>query len=1117
MKKRVISIFFLLIMAVTCLSVGIAGCMETNSKRVGHITVRADSTEIVVAVGTNYTTPIAGVFDQNEDRIDGRTIITQVYNHKNNLLEESNEQIKFRFMSKGVWKIVYSAYIGEEKDTSIPDTTITAYVCSVLTAPQNFKVENNTLTWDEVANASGYDVSINGGEPVTVNEESFTSDIFEKSGYYVAVTAKGDNKSFIDSSISAYRNRIPLKDGELMAFNDPNYALDVQEAVGVGINLPPDEIEWLSEEECEGSTGGALKLRVRSGGYGWGVFKVLMPEGTTIDMNDDSWEYMEIRFKVDTESYQASTKFLLNPPNNLNNDGSRGVIVTKDYNDQWYTIQLPKTVIYAEGYKRYSLTTSSSYKVEDDLVTWDKNPDAYGYQIVVSKTDVEGNVTTNTYKNFSSDNGFKVSDKVNSYMFDIRSDATFYNGKDGSTYSAKVDCEIPTTYANLNFNFYDMIRTTGVGYAYLDYVRLYTDKIEAPQNLRYENGKILWDAVEGADKYTLEIATTDEFGTDNTRYTVDGSLNEFDLASINLDPTKVKFSASIKTIPQDATMGSSDYVTFDACLAPVGLSINAQGILSWTPADNAVGYLVSINGREYTTTETSLNIASDIAKGDVVAFVKTLGAAGYLDSELSLPCCKLKLTGSQIANFNSSAYEYMISQVAKGEQGSTAVGRINSARYVNETSAEGSNGGALDVVMSNVAGITERQRDFKISFANPLDLTGYDGISIRLKVYDASTYNYPSTPDVRFRMLQASGRNYWGTTLYATPIELNEWVTVRYTKAEVEDCLINDGTALSLQIVGYGTFPGLAGGLLKFYLDDISYYRQLSTPTNYALNGTTISWDAVSEADGYVVNVNGTDLPMITATTFDISEYANVDYAIKVRAVSNVHLESPWTQSVMNIVTSGLDIAKFNSSLYESTLKYGQDNTIKAWTGNQAATDAWKKAKSTYETGVDGAENGDALLIQPLIAHYGSGGGARHAVFTVKLPRALDLSGTYSGITIRFKPVDMGHGLGNGTSTNSTIDRIQLMNPTTKDKTYTTYYDSTNDKADYNAYPYAYLEVVEGTWYEWTITLAQLKALYSDGATELVFAMVSKGGATCNLDTPANTYLDYIKYVPANN
>ena len=1118
MKKRVTSIFFLLIMAITCLSIGIAGCVDNNSSRVGHITVRTDSTELVVAVGTNYTTPIAGVFDQNDDRIDGRTIVTRVYNPANKLLEESTEQIKFRFISKGVWKIVYSAYLDEDvKDESIPETTITAYVCSVLTAPQNFSVANNTLTWDKVDNASNYAVSINGGDPVIVNEESFTSDIFEKSGYYVAVTAKGDNRSFIDSPIGAYRNRIPLKDGELMAFNDPNYALDVQEAVKVGINLAPDEIEWLSEEQCEGSTGGALKLRIRSGGYGWGVFKVVMPEGTKIDMNDDTWDYMEIRFKVDSDSYQESSKFLLNPPNGHNNAGDRGVKITKDNNDQWYTIQLPWLTIYAEGYKKYSLLTSSSYEFKDNVVTWDKNVNAYGYQIVVTKTDVEGNVTSKTYKNFSNDNGFAIEGDIDSYSFDITTDTAFYNATDGSTYSAKVECEIPTSYDSLNFNLYDLIRTTGIGYVYLDYVRLYTDKIDAPENLRYEDGKILWDAVDGADKYTLEIVTTDEYGTDSTRYTVDGDLTEFDLASVNIDPAKVKFSASIRTVPVDATKGTSDYVTFDACLAPVGLSINEEGILSWTEADNAIGYIVNINGRETQVSTNSISVANEIAKGDVVAFVKTLANPGYLDSEFSSPCCKLKLEGSQISNFNSSAYEYMISGVSKGQQGSTAVGKITSAKYANETSAEGSLGGALDVTMSNMAGLGERQRDFRISFAKPLDFTGYDGLSIRLKVYDASTFNYPSDPDVRFRMLNTSGSNYWGTTLYATPIAVNEWVTVRYTKTEVMNCLINDGTALTLQIVGYGTFPGLAGGLLKFYLDDISYYKQLSTPENYALNGTTLSWDAVSEADGYVVNVNGTDLPMITATTFDISEYANADYAIKVKAVSNVHLESAYTQSVMNIVTSGLDIAKFNSSLYESTLKYGQDNTIKAWTGNQSATDAWKKAKSTYETNVDGAEDGDALLIQPLVAHYGSGGGARHAVFTVKLPRALDLSGTYQGITIRFKPVDLAYGLGAGASTNSKIDRIQLMNPTTKDNTYTRYYDSTSTNADYNAYPYAYLEVVEGNWYEWTITLDQLKSLYSDGATELVFAMVTKSGASFNLDTPANTYLDYIKYVPANN
>ena len=1109
MKKRVISIFFLLIMAVTCLAVGIAGCSNDSSKA-GRIIIRTDSTEQVVSVGTNYTTPIAGVFDENEDRINGRTIITSVYNPANRLLEESSEQIKFRFMSKGVWKIVYSSYVGNEKDTLTPDATITVYACSVLTTPKNFSVANNTLTWDKVENASGYEVTINGSNPVAVTEESFTSDIFQQSGYYVGVTAKGDNRNFVDSQVGAYRNRIPLKSGELMAFNDPNYELDVTEAVNVGINKAPDEIKWLSEEECKGSTGGAVKLQMRSGAYGWGVFKVLMPEGTKLDMNDDSWNNMEIRFKVDSESYQASSKFLLNNPNGHNNDPSRGVTITKDNNDEWYIIQLPWNVIFAEGYKKYQLIPSATYEFKDNVVTWDKNVNAYGYQITVTKTAPDENqtITSKTYKNFSNDNGFEVTSDLNSYSYDITTDTSFYTAEEGYTYSVKVECEIPTSYSNLNFNLYDLIRTTGKGYVYLDYVRLYSSKISAPANFRYENGKILWDAVDGADKYTLNLVTTDEFGEDSTFYTIAGDKTEFDLVAAGIDTTKVKFTAEIRTIPTDTDKGSSDWAKFEQVLQPVGLSIDGEGVLSWTAVENADKYVVSVNGKEYQTDTTTLNIASEISKGDVVTYVKAIAKAGYLDGEFSVPCCKFKIEGSQIATFNSAPYENLITPLAKKEQGSTAVGKIDLVNYVDANTATGSDG-ALNVVISNVAGLGERQRDFKISFANALDFTGYDGISIRLKVYDISTYSYPSTPDVRFRMLNKGGSNYWGTDLYAKPITVGEWVTVRYTKTEVENCLINDGTALSLQIVGYGTFPGLAGGLLKFYLDDISYYKQLTTPTGFALNGNTISWNEVADADGYVVNVNGTDLPQITATSFDISDYTNADYAVKVKAVSSLHLESKYTEVIGKIVTSGINIATFNSTLYENTVKVLLDNTIQPWNGG-AIDYTTISPKVEYQTGVDGADGGDALFIQPIVAHYGSGGGARHAVFTVKLPRALDLSGTtYTGIAVRFKALDVVPGLNGGGTDTDTIDIIQLANPTTKDATYTSYYNN-------NSYAYPYLEITEGSWVEWTLTVDQLKTLYSDGATELVFALVVKGSASYNYANPANTYLDYIKYVSAN-
>ena len=133
-------------------------------------------------------------------------------------------------------------------------------------------------------------------------------------------------------------------------------------------------------------------------------------------------------------------------------------------------------------------------------------------------------------------------------------------------------------------------------------------------------------------------------------------------------------------------------------------------------------------------------------------------------------------------------------------------------------------------------------------------------------------------------------------------------------------------------------------------------------------------------------------------------------------------------------------------------------------------------------------------------------------MFTVKLANPLDLSGTYEGITIRFKPDDIAHGLNGGGTCANTIDFIQLLNPTTKDATYTSRCTSHVEGTECSSYAYPHIAVTEGEWIEWTITVDKLKTLYVDGATELVFAMVSNGGASYNFANPANTYLDYIRY-----
>ena len=1084
MKKKTRLLFVTIVLTVVCFVFGLVSCNK-NTGNGAHIVIRTNATELVVEIGENYTTPIAGVFDENMDRVSGNTIMTSVYNPKGTLLEESEEQISFRFVSKGTWRIVYTAYENGAVDEQIPQATITVYVCNVLQTPQNLVVKNNTLTWDKVQNAQGYEVSVNGGTPILVQTESFTSDIFATSGYYVAVTAKGDNINSLDSRAGAYRNRTPLRDGELMAFNDPNYELDIKEAVESSITLPPDEIKWLSEEECEGSTGGALRLRIRSGDYGWGIFKVLLMDGVTIDTNED-WEGIEIRLKIDSQNYMDSTKFLLCNPNGYTNAESRGIKVTLDNNNQWYIIKLSKSLAISEGYKKYTLTDSSSAALEGTTLTWDRNEKAYGYRIKLTRTAPDGTVTEKSYTNFSSDNGFTVKESDTSYSYDIKT-ADIYVAEEGYTYTAKVSCEIPTAWTNLNFNLYNLVRTTGKGYVYLDYVRLCKEDIDTPQNFKYENGKILWDAVDGAAFYTLNVVTLDEMGKDDsTFYIVDGTKTEFDLSTIGVDPATDKFRAEIRATPADATKGTSEWAVFDQVGQPTGLSIDSNNLLSWTAVDNARGYVVSVNGEEFETSETKYDLTRFVAKGDVITYVKAIGSAGYRDGEFSLPCGKVQLTGNQVATFNSRVYKEMVAKLPNGVQGGVGETRITSVNYMDENSCQGSQGGALDVVMKFNGGTW--RFDVVVTFANPIDCSNADGLAVRVKVYDTSAWNMSKENSLFLKLVKTDGSNYTDKTNtdYVKAIKAQgEWVTVLFKSEFVKTCLVDNGMKLTLQFGIKGPFSWMEtpniDGTFAFYIDDISYYKQLPTPTNLTYNAGTLSWNAVANATSYVVKIGETEIPTV-ATSLNIASYLEGDTIVQVQAIGEGFENSEY--AVKNVlVLKSHELASFNHEAYLSTVGVVEGAVHKTF-----------RTDPTYKDGTV------AFTIRDDDYRAENADWTNMGAFTVTLPIAMNLESGNDGIKIR---AYVGPGSRVGAVS------FEMLNSTRSDAWHSRSSVSVSI-GDASA-------KAEG-WVELKVTNAQLASLgYKTGDTVLTFALRCGGNHTVKNDPQYQAIaLDYIEYYKEN-
>ncbi|MEG1509031.1 MAG: hypothetical protein RR454_01115 [Clostridia bacterium] len=72
----------------------------------------------------------------------------------------------------------------------------------ILNSPKNIKIEGDVVTWDEVKNANGYAVSINGAEEIKTMFTIFSISVKEVGSYTVKVKTCGDGKSFADSAFS---------------------------------------------------------------------------------------------------------------------------------------------------------------------------------------------------------------------------------------------------------------------------------------------------------------------------------------------------------------------------------------------------------------------------------------------------------------------------------------------------------------------------------------------------------------------------------------------------------------------------------------------------------------------------------------------------------------------------------------------------------------------------------------------------------------------------------------------------------------------------------------------------------------------------------------------------
>lgn len=568
--------------------------------------------------------------------------------------------------------------------------------------------------------------------------------------------------------------------------------------------------------------------------------------------------------------------------------------------------------------------------------------------------------------------------------------------------------------------------------------------------------------------------------------------------------------------------------TAEAVDAPV-LSV-LDGEVSWT--SSASEYLVKQpNGAVLMTNATEMNVSegavSVVAVGDGVTSTysapatKTVHALGAMqlasfDDESYFE----DLTPSH-PNFASTAY-YPVSTFVRSPA-ATGVGtpilRTNRADVASAT-ADACVEIGVPITVYQAGGA--RFAAFTVYLQKSLNLTDYAGIKIRMNVYgswmgdtDASVYKYYICGQDNLTQGYKGATNVGYNQLDA----LNTWFDWFISAEELATYYENGDSSITIMVY-YGGSKGSGNGSygIGVLLDDISYYDKLNTPTNLTLDGETLTWDAVDGAISYVVNVDGNDVATVSETSYDLTAYASASFAVKVKALGTDKADSPYSAPVNYIYKEKGVLAAFNAVAYEGSVKLVSNSVATPWTNGGQIDFSTINPPIAYETNVDGANDGDALHIQPIAAHYGSGGGARHAIFTITLDEALDLSGeTYDGIVLRFKYTGVGSALGpfnrvtNPDSVAGNVWWLNLCSVATKSTGYTSY-DEHKDQTVAGNDTIPSTTFTTGEWVEWKISNDVLKTLYSGGETQIAFAIGSTVSQEYNAAVVYHTYLDSLSY-----
>ena len=405
------------------------------------------------------------------------------------------------------------------------------------------------------------------------------------------------------------------------------------------------------------------------------------------------------------------------------------------------------------------------------------------------------------------------------------------------------------------------------------------ETLEAPRNLRIEGAQLVWDEVAGASGYLLSVNEVE------TRVQTNAA-----------DLPQGAYTAKVRALGDGTYFESSAFgESFGNVLrTPTGLTIDGEGVLSWEAVDNASGYIVSVNGEEFPVAATTYSFTGAKDKNYLIK-VRAKGDNGWYDSEnTGLALRYLPQPEGYVADFADESFVYDVLQVNASNLVGMAAEAFR-AQYL-ET-YEGANG------------------VLRIDMTTDGSALGWAIVSLKLP----DTLRIDETLQairIRFRLEGVPGGDYAGLRVYGmgsdgagrdlSPVTtfgfngINAWYTGVIDRTAILSGF-NNASASDYMLFGIANVPPYTD--FRLYLDEITEERKvkLAAPQNLALNGTTLTWDEVEHATGYLVSINDRETPTET-NSFELP-VASEAYTVTVKATGGErYLASDDSEPLTNVL-----------------------------------------------------------------------------------------------------------------------------------------------------------------------------------------------------------------------